>query len=46
MANAAQIDEPVGTVALETIISELENELGYESDAESVEKDEVNNNEI
>ena len=43
---AAQIDEPVGTVALETVISELEKELDHKTDAESVEKDEVNNNEI
>ena len=45
-ATAAQIDEPVGTVVLETVISELEEELDNKTDAESVEKDEVNNHEI
>lgn len=45
-ATAAQIDEPVGTVALETVISELEEELDNKTDAESVEKDEVNNHEV
>ena len=43
---AAQIDEPVGAVNLETAISELEDELDHNTDAESVEKDEVINHEI
>ena len=43
---AAQIDEPVGTVTLETATTELDEELDHKTDAESVEKDEVNKHEI